>query len=90
MAVMDSIGAKSVPRTFRSGDLVTTPVRMLCPHCGKALVAKKERRHFILHKCVNPKCPYYLYNLKKVDKADLKADYGKINISFTISTVSSR
>ena len=21
--------------------------------------------------------PYYLYNLKKVDKADLKADYGK-------------
>ena len=64
-------------QTFRSGDLVTTPVRMLCPHCRKALVAKKERRHFILHKCVNPKCPYYLHNLKKVDKADLKADYGK-------------
>ena len=68
---------KICAQTFRSGDLVTTPVRMLCPHCGKALVAKKERRHFILHKCVNPKCPYYLYNLKKVDKADLKADYGK-------------
>ena len=64
-------------QTFCSGDLVTTPVRMLCPHCGKALVAKKERKHFILHKCVNPKCPYYLHNLKKVDKPDLKADYGK-------------
>ena len=48
-----------------------------CPHCGKALVAKKERKHFILHKCVNPKCPYYLHNLKKVDKADLEESYGK-------------
>ena len=48
-----------------------------CPHCGKALVAKKERKHFILHKCVNPKCPYYLHNLKKVDKADLEDSYGK-------------
>ena len=50
---------------------------MRCPHCGKALVAKKERKHFILHKCVNPKCPYYLHNLKKVDKADLEESYGK-------------
>ena len=48
-----------------------------CPHCGKALAAKKERKHFILHKCVNPKCPYYLHNLKKVDKADRNEDYGK-------------
>ena len=48
-----------------------------CPHCGRTLTAKKVRKHFILHKCVNPKCPYYLYNLKKVDKADLNEDYGK-------------
>lgn len=48
-----------------------------CPHCGKALVAKKERKHFVLHKCVNPKCPYYLHNLKKVDEQDLTEDYGK-------------
>ena len=34
-------------------------------------------RHFIIHKCVNPKCPYYLHNLKKVDKEDLEEDYGK-------------
>ena len=26
---------------------------------------------------MNPKCPYYLHNLKKVDKADLEEDYGK-------------
>jgi len=26
---------------------------------------------------VNPECPYYLHNLKKVDKEDLAEDYGK-------------
>ena len=40
-------------------------------------VPKKDRKHFIVHKCVNPECPYYLHNLKKVDKADLAEDYGK-------------
>ena len=48
-----------------------------CPYCSHALVRKKDRKHFIIHKCVNPKCPYYLHNLKKVDKADLDEDYGK-------------
>lgn len=52
-------------------------VKLRCPHCGHSLVAVKRRRQFILHKCVNPKCPYYLSNLKKVDKTDLKEDYGK-------------
>jgi hypothetical protein len=27
--------------------------------------------------CVNPKCPYYLKNLRKVGKEDLTTDYGK-------------
>ena len=48
-----------------------------CPYCGHTLVPKKDRKHFIVHKCINPKCPYYLHNLKKVDQADLKEDYGK-------------
>lgn len=48
-----------------------------CPHCGHSLVAKKDRRHFILHKCVNSKCPYYLHQLKKVELKDLGGDYGK-------------
>lgn len=64
-------------QTFCSGELVTTPLRLACPHCGNSLVPKKERKHFILHKCVNPKCPYYLHNLRKVDPADLKKDFGK-------------
>ena len=39
--------------------------RLKCPHCNHTLVPKKDRKHFIVHKCVNPKCPYYLNNLKK-------------------------
>ena len=48
-----------------------------CPHCNNALVHKKNRKHFIVHKCVNTMCPYYLKNLKKVSKKDLDEDYGK-------------
>ena len=51
--------------------------RLKCPHCDHSLVPKKDRKHFIVHKCVNPKCPYYLNNLKRVDKDDLQEDYGK-------------
>ena len=48
-----------------------------CPYCSHTLARKKDRKHFILHKCINPKCSYYLHNLKKVDKTDLNEDYGK-------------
>ena len=48
-----------------------------CPHCNHALAHKKDRKHFIVHKCVNPKCSYYLHNLKKVEKEHLQQDYGK-------------
>lgn len=64
-------------QTFSSGEVVTTPIRLTCPHCGNTLVAKKDRKFFRVHKCVNPKCPYYLHNLKKVEQKDLDADYGK-------------
>lgn len=64
-------------QTFSTGDLVTTPLRLICPYCGHSLEHKKTRKHFIIHKCVNPNCSYYLHNLKKVDKKDLAEDYGK-------------
>ena len=64
-------------QTFCSGEIVTTPFRLTCPHCTHTLAAKKDRKFFRIHKCVNPKCPYYLHNLSKVDKEDLKEDYGK-------------
>ena len=52
-------------------------LHLQCPHCGHTLVHKKDRKFFVIHKCVNPKCPYYLNRLKSVDKKDLEEDYGK-------------
>lgn len=54
-----------------------TKLKLRCPHCTHTLVPKKDRKHFVVHKCVNPKCPYYLLNLKKVSKEDLAEDHGK-------------
>lgn len=48
-----------------------------CPYCSHSLSPKKNRKHFIIHKCINPKCPYYLHNLSKVDKDDLNEEHGK-------------
>ena len=42
-----------------------------CPYCDHSLVHIKDRKHFAVHKCVNPKCSYYQHNLSKVDKDDL-------------------
>ena len=52
-------------------------LKLRCPHCTHTLVQKKDRKHFVIHKWVNPKCPYYVRNLKKVSKEDLSEDYGK-------------
>ena len=53
-----------------------------CPHCNHTLVHTKDRKHFVIHKCINPKCPYYLRNLKKVDKADLQKNKYKYKLHY--------
>lgn len=53
-----------------------------CPHCNHTLVHKKDRKHFVIHKCTNPKCPYYLHNLKKVDKKDLTENKHKYKLHY--------
>ena len=63
--------------TFLPDEGRFSAAKLQCPHCGRSLTPKKERKHFIVHKCVNPECPYYLNNLKKVDKTDLAEKYGK-------------
>ena len=50
---------------------------MLSLNCSHALSHKKDRKHFVIHKCVNPKCPYYRHNLKLVDKKHLNEPFGK-------------
>ena len=36
-----------------------------CPYCDHSLVHIKDRKHFAVHKCINPKCSYYQHNLSK-------------------------
>ena len=62
---------------FENSRNTFSKLHLKCPHCSHTLVQKKERKHFVIHKCVNPKYPYYLHNLKRVDKEDLNEDYGK-------------
>jgi transposase-like protein len=49
-------------QTFNGGERMTSPLKLICPYCGHALVPKKDRKHFIVHKCVNEKCSYYKQN----------------------------
>ena len=53
-------------QTFLESNFVTKPLVLLCPYCGRTLEAKKDRKHFRIHKCTNPNCSYYQNNLKKL------------------------
>lgn len=44
-------------------------IKLKCPYCGFALELKKQPKHFRVHRCINPKCSYYLQNLKKLPKS---------------------
>lgn len=55
-------------QTFNGGERVTSPLKLICPYCGHALASKKDRKHFIVHKCVNEKCSYYKQNSNKLPK----------------------
>lgn len=46
--------------------------KLRCPYCSHSLVSKKNRKHFIIHKCVNPKCSYYLHNKSKIPGEELE------------------
>lgn len=57
---------------FNPQNKYNQPLKLRCPYCGHSLLHKKDRKHFIIHKCVNPNCSYYLNNLKKVVKDALE------------------
>ncbi len=58
-------------QTFITGEQITKSLKLKCPYCGHSLVQKKNRKFFIIHKCVNDKCSYYLRNLKAMDQETL-------------------
>ena len=43
---------------FNRKNYIDNPSELCCPHCGKSLVLKKNRKLFNIHKCVNPNCSY--------------------------------
>jgi len=59
---------KMCGQTFVNGKNAMSPLRLMCPYCRHSLTAKKDRKHFVLHKCVNKKCSYYQANYRKLPK----------------------
>ena len=55
-------------QTFITGEQVTSPLVLICPYCGHVLSPKKDRKNFIVHKCVYKQCSYYKSNLKRLPK----------------------
>lgn len=52
--------------------------KLRCPHCSSSLVPKKDRKHFTIHKVCSTRSALTISNnLKKVDKQDLKDEFGK-------------
>lgn len=47
-----------------------------CPHCGKPLQKKRDRKQFFVYTCVNKLCPFYVHNLTSMS-TDEKADFEK-------------
>lgn len=55
-------------QTFKTGAIVTKPLTLKCPYCGHHLQPVKTRKQFVVHKCVNDNCSYYIKNKKKLPK----------------------
>jgi len=53
-------------KIFNESNYATKPIVLVCPYCGHTLTQKKDRKHFRIHKCTNPKCSYYLNGLKRL------------------------
>lgn len=56
--------------TFNKKNRYLKNLIFLCPHCGRTLELKKKRKDFNVHKCTNPKCPYYLDRLNSMSDED--------------------
>ena len=52
--------------TFKENNFASKPLNFKCPYCNTTLDIHKKKKSFIVHKCRNPKCSYYLNNLKKL------------------------
>ncbi|MDR3666391.1 MAG: DDE-type integrase/transposase/recombinase [Ignavibacteriaceae bacterium] len=67
---------------FNESNIYNRPMAFRCPYCGHILVNKKDRKHFHIHKCINPNCSYYLHNLSKLPKDLADSDKHKYKLHY--------
>lgn len=56
--------------TFTRKNQFSKSVTLRCPHCNKALVAIKDRKFFVVYKCKNDDCSFYLKNIRSLSKEE--------------------
>ena len=71
---------KVCKETFTENNYRT--LKLQCPYCNHSLVSKKKRKHFVIHKCTNKKCIYYLNNLSKLPKDLNSSDKYKYKLHY--------
>lgn len=54
--------------TFNRKNHFSKSVTLRCPHCNKALVPIKDRKFFVIYKCKNDNCSFYIKNIKSLSK----------------------
>jgi putative transposase len=69
-------GCKVCHSTFFLNETYLEKLMLKCPHCGKPLQKKRDRKQFFVYTCVNKSCPFYIHNLTSMSK-DEKADFEK-------------
>ena len=68
--------------TFHDNDKDISKLHLLCPYCSHALSPVKDRKNFIIHKCVNNSCSYYRHNLSKLPKDLPQKDRWKYKLRY--------
>ncbi|WP_368487597.1 hypothetical protein [Clostridium sp. BJN0013] len=69
-------------QNFNESNYAAKPIVFVCPYCGHTLSPKKDRKHFRIHKCVNPKCSYYQSNLANLPKGLNTSDKHKYKLHY--------
>lgn len=66
MAIEVNLNVVFVTKFSTKVIMLLSLIVLVCPYCGHTLTQKKDRKHFRIHKCTNPKCLYYLNGLKRL------------------------
>jgi len=60
--------------SFFLSDVKSAPAALYCPYCGALLHKLRERKGFLIHKCMSYNCSFYKHSLASLSNAD-KLEY---------------